>query len=147
MPFDKSQMEVGANAPSWMEKNKQLVNSAVKYGALIIVALLLLFFVLRPAKKALKVAMAPPVEPKLLAEATNNADEAERRNADGMENALIEAQPLMTVAELEAKMQTEESLQVSQTANKLEVVRKNIVEQSIKDSEVVVGTLRGWLRE
>lgn len=89
--------------------------------------------------------MAPPIEPKLLAESSENADD--ERRADGTEKALTDEQPLMTVAELEAKMQTEESLQISQAANKLEVVRKNIVEQSIKDSEVVVGTLRGWLRE
>ncbi len=150
MPFDKSQMELGANAPTWLEKNKQLMNSAVKYGALVLVALLLLFFVMRPAKKALQMAIAPPIEPKLLPE---SSEEAERRNAD--ETALTvqnkqempEIESMMTVAELEAKMQTELDSAVNIPAQKIELVKKNLVEQTIRESDVVVGTLRSWLRD
>ncbi len=154
MPFDKSQMDVGANAPSWLDKNKQLTNSAVKYGALIVVALLLLFFVLRPAKKALMVAMAPPIEPILLPAASESTEQERRDNGEGVEaialgtgDEMPQIESMMTVAELEAKMQTELEPAANVPAHKIETVRKSIVEQTISESEMVAGTLRGWLRE
>jgi len=54
---------------------------------------------------------------------------------------------MMTVAELEAKMQTELEPAVSVPAQKSETTRKTIIEQTISESEMVAGTLRGWLRE
>lgn len=157
MPFDKPQLDGATSNASWLDRNKQLVSNAIKYGTLIAIALLLLIFVVRPARRALLKAAAPPVEAKLLT-AADEADESERRltvketqNAltEG-ENPLPQLEPMMTVAELEAKMQAElekEVTTVNAHAKHAESIKKTITEQTLKDPEAVVSTLRGWLRE
>ncbi len=158
MPFNKPQLDAGAGGgASWLERNKQLVASAVKYGTLVAIALLLLFFVVRPARRALLKAASPPIEAKLLT-AADEADESERRLTvketqtaltEG-EKPLPELEPMMTVAELEAKMQAElekEVTTVNAHAQHAESIKKSITEQTLKDPEAVVSTLRGWLRE
>ena len=159
MLFDKPQLDAGTGGgASWLDRNKQLVASAVKYGTLIAIALLLLLFVVRPARRALLKAAAPPIEAKLLTAGSDEAEEAERRltvketqNALTQgENPLPELEPMMTVAELEAKMQNElenEVTTVNAHVHHAESIKKTITEQTLKDPEAVVSTLRGWLRE
>ena len=139
LPFDKPQLEE-SGAAGWFEKNKSLVSSAMKYGALILVAVLLLLFVIRPAKKALTAAIsASSGEPKLLAAIGENG---ERRQIGVEEMANL---PPMTVNEIEAKMRGEGG--ESESAVKIETVRTKLAEQAMVEPELVAGTLRGWLRE
>lgn len=158
MPFSKPQIDPAVTA-SFLDRNKSLVSNLTKYGSLVLVSLLLLLFVIRPAMKALKNAAAPVEETKLLAE---NAANDERREGEMEtpkqlgENAKNKLAPMMTVAELEAKMEAEESgieaqLLPPTTANKelerVENIKKQITAQTINDTDTVVSTLRGWLRE
>jgi len=159
MPFSKPQADNPANT-SFLEKNKQLIPSFTKYGALILIAVLLLFFVIRPAHKALKAAVAPPVveeEQKLLTEAVAEEERREDETEEPKqieETAMPELTPMMTVAELEAQMNSEENetaLEETAIINKeierVEAIKKQIAAQTIDDTETVVSTLRGWLRE
>lgn len=139
MPFDKPQMDEAGI--SWFEKNKQFVSSALKYAAFVAVAVLLLLFVVRPARKALKLAMAPPSEPRLLPASTNES--GERRLG---ENSDLTNLPPMTVAEIEAKMRNGNTEQNELIPN-VETVRNRLIEQALVEPELVAGTLRGWLRE
>ncbi len=131
IPFTVAASETGA-AP-WLERNRDLVRAGIKYGALIVAALILVVFVVRPARKALKLAAAqsaapalllpaPPVGATLAAPATHapyaeSLPDAQRREvaAAAAAPALIataqlpEVTPLAvaglsTVAELEAQM-------------------------------------------
>src|SRR5207253_10189089 len=105
MAFNKPPDETVTNG-SWFDRNKPFVAGSVKYGALILVALLLLFFVIRPAKRSLKAALAPPTEPLLLsAAATDTEDQRVSNGSQALEQtaerALNGEQPMMTVAELQ----------------------------------------------
>ncbi|MEZ5425390.1 MAG: flagellar basal-body MS-ring/collar protein FliF [Pyrinomonadaceae bacterium] len=151
MPFEKPQIEQNNSAFSFLEKNKSLINPAIKYGALVLVALLILFFVVRPARKHLKAAMATPEEQNLLTEGEGEAgdENGEKRRLEGdPENAFPELEPMMTVAEMEAQMDGKTlSPDPNETARQIEAVRKTLIEQTIKEPEIVVSTLRSWLRE
>ncbi len=76
MPFDKPADT--AVPPSSLDKYKQFIPNAIKFGALILVAVLLLWFVILPARKALKAAMVSETdEQKLLAAAAETDSETE----------------------------------------------------------------------
>ncbi len=53
---------------------------------------------------------------------------------------------MMTVAELEAQMQAGGGA-TGKELQRLEKIRQQIAAQSVEDTETVVGTMRGWLRE
>lgn len=146
MAFNKPAEEAAANA-GFLDKNKSLVSSAIKYAALIVVALLIFLFVIRPAKKHLKAAALPPVEPQLLPPATD----LERRagNAEILnQNSLDEAQPMMTVAEMQAQMQNQDNdVTFNGEPHRGEKIKKLLAEQTLSNPETVAGTLRGWLKE
>jgi flagellar M-ring protein FliF len=157
MPFDKP---ADTTAPvSSLDKYKQFIPSAFKYGAFALIAIMLLWFVILPARKALKTAYTTEAEEqKLLAEA--KLTEAEKLAEDEkrlegtetpkqLEESLGKTPPLATVAELEAQMNAEDGELVSLNSEmeRLEAIKKQIAEQSLNDTETVVSTLRGWLRE
>ncbi|MBL8207841.1 MAG: flagellar M-ring protein FliF [Blastocatellia bacterium] len=121
-PFNKTDDE--AAKPTWLDRYRDMVLTGIKYGSLVLAALLLIFFVVRPAQKALT--SSTESEPKLLAavetpetagtaataETLREAIPAERREnqleAPPSESATV-AQLLSdttprTVAELEAEM-------------------------------------------
>lgn len=144
MPFSKPQIEPAVPA-SFLEKNKTLIPTAVKYGTLVLIALLLLIFVIRPARKALKAAAAAANEPKQIAE---GAGFEERRTASADTPRQIDAgtpgyQQMMTVSELQAEINGERNAD----AERIESIRRQIAAQSIDDTDLVVSTMRGWLRE
>jgi flagellar biosynthesis/type III secretory pathway M-ring protein FliF/YscJ len=146
MPFSKPALEPAA-PETFLEKNKTLVPTAVKYGTLVLIALLLLIFVIRPARKALKAAAVAAEEPKLLAEAPFE----ERRTAPAdiprqIDTGIPEPQQMMTVSELQAELNGESS-PISADAERIEAIRRQIAAQSIDDTDLVVSTMRGWLRE
>jgi flagellar M-ring protein FliF len=136
LPFDKPQ-QLEASAPSWLENNKAFLTSVVKYLALVVIALLILFFVVRPARKAIKLALAAPSGARQL-----GAGPMLRRADD------IDPNSMMTVAELEAQMRSgDPSSAISHTAHRAESIRKSLVDQTLAQPDLVAGTLRGWLRE
>ncbi|MEP6901835.1 MAG: flagellar basal-body MS-ring/collar protein FliF, partial [Actinomycetota bacterium] len=150
MPFEKP-VDVAATT-STLDKYKQFVPSAFKYGALILIAVMLLLFVILPARKALKIAVVHDTEAQKLLAAANK--EGEKRANDAGTPKQIEEKtlkgipPLKTVAELAAKMDADEELiSVNNDSKRLEAIKKQIAEQSLTDTETVVSTLRGWLRE
>lgn len=59
--------------PSFMERYGYLLPNVVKYSSLLLVALLLGFFVLRPAQHAIQKALQPPPEQKLLPPSSEEA--------------------------------------------------------------------------
>jgi flagellar M-ring protein FliF len=59
--------------PTFMERYGYLLPNVVKYSSLLLVALLLGFFVLRPAQQAIHKALLPPVEQKLLPPSSEEA--------------------------------------------------------------------------
>lgn len=146
MAFNKPAEETAATA-GFLDKNKSIVSSAIKYAALIVVALLIFMFVVRPAKKHLKAATLLSVEPQLLPPSS----EAERRlngEESKMQNALRENQPMMTVAEMQAQMQNDDDdVNFGGGPNRGEKIKKLLAEQTLNNPETVAGTLRGWLKE
>ena len=149
MPFERPQV-AEPTAATWFEKNKALVLTAIKYGSLIAVALLLLLFVIRPARKALKAAssLPEPVDPKLLNASTDDLKRRELEDADMMNL------PPMTVAEIEEKMRNgnvineiEPTVEKEDAPPNIETIRTKLMEQALIEPELVAGTLRGWLRD
>ena len=156
MPFDKP-AAIAESPNGFLDKNKTLISSAMKYGTLILIAGLIFFFVIRPARKALMVAATPTEEQKLLASAGENGaeltEEEKRLGEANMpkqigDTGLPEITPMMTVAELEAKLLGgEEGLEIDEEIERVEAIKKQVTEQTMREPEVVVSTLRGWLRE
>lgn len=180
MAFNKPPTEETA-AATWLEKNKSLVANLTKYGSLVLIALLIFLFVIRPAQKALKAAAAPPPvieeEQKLLEPAEEPVEIAEEKrleeaNAEELENAeetaekledgeiLPELEPGMTVAELEAKMDAEmeeendilnaseiEGEPIDEEFLRANRIKQEVIYQTVNDTDLVVSTLRSWLRE
>lgn len=175
MPFAKSQSELASPAFSWFENNKRLISTATKYGMLALVAFLILFFVVRPAKRYLKLAIAGNEGDVKQLEAGEEAADTEEETAETdekrltegetkitEENILPEGEIGMTVSEIEAQMngekpepekvsaeiETEEEISQTESAKRsLESVRQILLDDEAEEAEIVVGTLRGWLRE
>lgn len=152
MPFNRTEIEAG-NA-SWVEKNKQVINPAIKYGTLVLVAILILFFIIRPARKAVRAAIAPPEGENLLTEGVPESEETfEDTTGERLsdQEPLKEIEPMMTVAELEAQMDGISIIDDEENERdekvKIETVRQTLIEQTMREPEMVAGTLRGWLRE
>lgn len=145
MPFDKP-AAADATAAPFLERNKQLVSSATKYGALIVVAILLLLFAIRPALKALKAAARPAETPELLDDGNTSGD----RRGLALGPADLPAQDtaqMMTVGELQAQMEAGTDGNPGTKMQRVESIRKQLVEQSMTDPDMVVNTMRGWLTE
>lgn len=147
MPFNKPAAEDAA-AASFLEKNKQLVSGATKYGALIIVAILLLFFAIRPALKAIRATGRSAEDPNLLADGT---DKGERRGlalgpGDAAGSSPQELSQMMTVGELQAQMAAGTESNTGK-GERVATIRKQLVEQSLTETDMVVNTMRGWLSE
>lgn len=146
IPFDQPSAET--HQPTWLERYRDLVHAGIKYGALVFVALLILLFVIRPARRALRVATAP--EPPLLpAGAAALAGEASLPPAGAQ--AELSASP-RTVAELEAEMEAANERREIREEVPPEVLRaaeikRQLIEQSRNDPELVAMTIRSWLQE
>jgi flagellar M-ring protein FliF len=143
MPFNKLPAEEGSAAP-FLERNKVIVSSVTKYGILLIVAVLILLFAIRPATRALKAAAQRSDGQNLL----GDGQSGDRRSlalqpGDSAGNA-GEGRPMMTVAELQARMQNDPK---APNVEKVDAIRKQLVEQTLSDTDMVVNTMRGWLAE
>jgi len=144
IPFDQPTVEV--RNPTWLEKNNDLVRTAIKYTALVVAAVLLLIFVIRPAKKALKLAgknqrLLPAAERQQALALPSGSGEMVRR--DDLEQA-------RTVAEIEAEMERQVAREMNAFTPdvvRASTLKKQLVERSRKEPESVAMTIRGWLQE
>ncbi len=174
-PFNKADAE--ASQPSWLERYREMIQMGIKYGSLVLAALLLILFVVRPAQKALKA--AGNSGPKLLPESTTaaarngtGAEPIEAVLAERRDHQLEEAKPEAatvaqllsdttprTVAELEAKMNAKPSAE-QKAKNHLAVaadpesdsmsaqsLRERLGLRGNEDPELIAMTLRSWLQE
>lgn len=148
MPFSKPVVEDPAALP-FLERNKPLVSSLTKYGALLIAVILLLLFAVRPALRSLKAAAVHPVaDQNLLGDGSENGD---RRGLSTGESSnpgaeMPEISSMMTVSELEAKMDAG-TPRLAEKVERVEKIRKQLVDQTLTDTDMVVNTMRGWLGE
>ena len=143
IPFDQPLVEV--RNPTWFEKNNELVRTAIKYSALVVAALLLLLFVIRPARKALKSAQKAQ---QLLPAAERHATLALTGGGEGSRREDLSAP--RTVAEIEAEMEAQvarEMNEISADVVRASTLKKQLAERSRKQPESVAMTIRGWLQE
>jgi len=148
MAFSKPPAESATTTASFMERNKQWIDNAPKYIALVVVSLLLILFVVRPAHRAIRAATINYEEQKLL---SDGSDEAERRLNAGLppmsadQIGSLANSGMMTVAEMEERMK--KSAVPNMEKERVESIRKQIAAQTLSETDTVVSTLRGWLRE
>jgi flagellar M-ring protein FliF len=146
IPFDQPTVEV--HTPTWLEKNVELVRTLTKYGLLAVVTLLLLIFVVRPAKRALRQAARTPLllgtgdGPPMLSLGPGSPD-LTRIGSSTFDSP-------RTVAEIEADIEAQVSREMTSTTPDLirsSALRKQLVERTQKTPESVAMTVRGWLQE
>ncbi len=146
MAFSKPPVEA-VGTTTFLERNKRLVENGPKYAALVIVALLLILFVVRPAHRAIRAASIAYDEQKLL---SDGSAPGERRQNEELgpgqvgELGYRGARDMMTVAQMEEQMRNGRT---SKESERLEAIRQQIADQSLNETDTVVSTLRGWLGE
>lgn len=154
IPFDQPIIE--AKADTFLARNKDLIPAAVKYGALVLATLLLILFVVRPAKRALRIASTQPQlasapDALALAAAANQTDQLSLSSeAQSQLDARLAEHNLLnggsaprTVAELEAELRGE----AVDAQGRAALVRQKLVEQGRTDPELLAMTMRGWMQE
>lgn len=149
IPFDQPNAE--AAQPTWLERYRDLVRAGIKYGSLVLVALLVILFVIRPVRRTLQKATAVASEPQLLPAGAALVGESAAAPTDSAATVAELATP-RTVAELEAEMAAEGRREEALEEPPIEAVRaaeirRQLIEQSHKDPELVAMTIRGWLQE
>jgi flagellar M-ring protein FliF len=144
IPFDQPTVE--ARNPTFIEKNNDLIRTAIKYAALVIAAVLLLIFVIRPAKKALK--LASKAAPRALPAGDRHAALALPAGSEMIRRSDLDNP--RTVAEIEADMEAQVAREMNQFAPdavRAGMLKKQLIEKSRKQPETVAMTIRGWLQE
>ncbi len=169
LPFDLPQDA----KPSPLDRYRELILMAIKYGSIVLAALLIIFFAVRPAQKALREAMKPA--PALLS-ATTNADaplsvgaalgqgsettaatvpaqlsEGERRAALPGATGESDGEGPRTIAEIESALNAQFAAEADgptvAEARRASEIRKLLIERSQQSPETVATTLRSWLQE
>lgn len=148
MPFDQPATET-TNA-SLLQRNRDLINTLIKYIAPVIIVLLFLLFVVRPAKKALNAAFNPATE--LMPASANGAPLALLEgSADELaEEKLNEQMTPKTVAEMEAALSGEhptDKLATTDEINRRDGIKQELIERIKEDPDLMAMTVRSWLNE
>jgi flagellar biosynthesis/type III secretory pathway M-ring protein FliF/YscJ len=146
-----------------MEKNKELIKTGTKYGLLALAALLLIVFVIRPAKRAIRsAAMAAathllPAAPaptlalpggQMMSSQTQQFQSPEQRRLDTSRS--VGADGGKTVAEMEAEMDAQIARELNspvQEIKRARALQKQLVEKSKSEPQLIAMTLRGWLQD
>jgi flagellar M-ring protein FliF len=133
IPFDQPTVEI--HNPTWLEKHSDLVRTAIKYGALAAATILLLLFVVRPAKRALQTAFTStrelgPGPVPMLALPSGNLNGTSPR----------------TVAEIEADIEAQIS-RLPGDSTRASALRKQLIDRTRQEPENIAMTVRGWLQE
>lgn len=127
---------------TWLERHREIVKEGIKYGVLALIALLLMFMVIRPARRALRTA-STPADQLLLAAA---ADEPLALSAG---HELTASTLPRTVAEMQAEEAPEPAVlelprpKESHTA----VLRDRVIGYSKDDPAKVAMAVRNWLQD
>lgn len=146
--FDQLASETtAATNVSWLQKNRELINTLVKYLTPVFIVLLFLLFIVRPAKKALMAAIKPA--PELLQPATTNgaplaltAGELTPTNSD------IEQLPPRTVAEMEAALNGKEiHAPDNEEINRIDEMKQDLMTRIKENPDLMAMTVRSWLNE
>lgn len=199
IPFDQQTVEM--TPQTWLDRYRDLVQTAVKYGALALAALIIALFIVRPARRALRLAGQTVNGPALLPAAAgavpafatplplsaalaqvdgNNIDAAALQAPDATNDPMMlpaapadgvaanaamlpgttpAAQAALlaaansggrTVAEIEAQMEADiarEMAEAGPKAKRASVIKKQIVEKTQNEAEMVAMTIRGWLQD
>lgn len=146
IPFDQPTVDI--HTATWLEKHGELVRTMTKYGLLTLATLLLLVFVVRPAKRAMRQAANAPL---LLGTGKRQAMLALGPGSpDLSENGSSHFDSPRTVAEIEADMEAQVAREMASFSPDLvrsTAIRKQLVERSRQQPESVAMTVRGWLQE
>lgn len=160
IPFDQPTIEV--KNQTWVEKNNELIRTAIKYGTLVLAALLILLFVIRPARRALRQAAGSQLQlaagganGMTLALPAGDLDEVAAALAlGGAAPGQLSPDPDITsprtVAELEAEMEAKLAREMGTSPAEVvraAAVKKQLIERAKENPENVAMTLRGWLQE
>jgi flagellar M-ring protein FliF len=149
IPFDQPTIEV--RTLSWQDKNRELIQVGLKYGLLALAALLVIIFIIRPARKHLR--MVTPLElpqgdarteRRVLTAGQPVAAELHRSDSA---DADISAK---TVAELQAQMDADVAREMASfipEVKRATAVKRQLVEHSQQTPEILAMTVRGWLQE
>jgi flagellar M-ring protein FliF len=156
IPFDQP---AEAGAPTFLERYRDLSMTAIKYGALLAIAGLMLFFIARPLKRALQATVEPA--PLLLAADNSQVTVAQAIDAEAAQSGALppstqqeldaDGSPVSipaprTVAELEAEIARELETPVPEV-KRARAIKKQLVEQGLRDPDTLAMTIRGWLQE
>jgi flagellar M-ring protein FliF len=145
IPFDHPTVEI--RNPSFIEKNGELGRVLIKYGLLVLATLLLLLFVVRPAKRALRLAAA---NRPLLLGTGEKGPMSVLGSGDGDQSNVSSFNSPRTVAEIEAELEDQVARELSPRSLdfiRSSALRKQLVERTQKEPESVALTVRGWLQE
>lgn len=161
IPFDQPAPAEAKNL-SWLEKNKELIQTITKYGLLVLAVLLLILFVVRPARRAIQLAAKQPL--RLAASAgggatlalppgrTENQSDLSGRSiaAGASSSADSDITSPRTVAEIEAEMEAKVAREINvlpEEVVRAGAIKKQLVERAKQKPEAIAMTLRGWLQE
>jgi flagellar M-ring protein FliF len=148
IPFDQPTVETPTL--TWMEKYREFIQMGIKYGSLILAALLLILFVIRPARKALKaVAKEPLLLPPGTVPDSNEVAAITAGNKEG-EHMTEQIPPGRTVAQIEAEMDAQIARELESMVPEVKragSIKKILVEKTHNEPANVAMTLRGWLEE
>lgn len=145
IPFDQPTVEI--HTPTWLEKNGELVRTLIKYGLLAVATLLLLIFVVRPAKRALRLAARTP---RLLGTGEGPPMLSLGPGSTDLSRISSNFDSPRTVAEIEADMEAQVAREMATTTPdtiRSSALRKQLIERTQKQPESVAMTVRGWLQE
>jgi flagellar M-ring protein FliF len=172
LPFDLPQDAT----PTALDRYRDLILTAIRYGSIVLAAAVLILFGLRPALRALKDA-GKTAEPQLLKAATATPlsveaalkqesatpeekpetarlPEAERREPVAQLSGATEpvtAGGPRTIAEIEADLAAQLAAELDDPAvaevKRASEIKKLLVERSQKNPESIATTLRSWLQE
>lgn len=163
IPFDQPTLDT--TPPTWLERYRDLLHTAVKYGALALAALIVVLFIIRPARRALRLASqsAPALLPAgagvaayALAPPSLAGQNEQEVKALGsslqtdVAPAQLSGHAMRTVAEMEAEMEADiarEIVEAGPKATRANVIKKQILEKTHNEGEMVAMTIRGWLQE
>ena len=159
IPFDQPAAAEAKNL-SWLDKNKDLTRTAIKYGLLVMAALLLILFVVRPARRALRLAAKEQLHitgggGMRLALPSGQAgmeDTLSVRSLAGGEGSSSDSDITSprTVAEIEAEMEAKVAREMNSLpaeAVRASAIKKQLVERAKQKPDAIAMTLRGWLQE
>jgi flagellar M-ring protein FliF len=158
IPFDMQPVEV--KNPTWVDQYRDLIQTGIKYGLLLLATVLVILFVVRPVKKTIRAAIAPPEQLALNSAggaAALLSGDAAAVLGGGVAGALsagdvagmVKDNP-KTVSELEAELMAEIEREMAAGApdvKRAHLIKKTIQEQVKDNPEMIAATLRSWLKD